>query len=210
VTSHSAAERAALVQALCEAGPESPTLCTGWTTRDLAAHLVARERRPDSGPGLLVPAFAGWTERVRRQVARRPYPQLLDQIAGGPPWTSPFALPGADAAANLSEQFVHCEDVRRAADGWTPRPLPADRQQALWQMLASRGRMMLRRSPVPVTLVTPAGERAEARPGRDGVQLTGEPAELLLYVFGRGTHAQVRLDGPDQAVHRFEQTSFSV
>ena len=39
------------VVALCdlfeEVGPDAPTLCGDWTTRDLAAHLVMRERRPD-------------------------------------------------------------------------------------------------------------------------------------------------------------------
>jgi uncharacterized protein (TIGR03085 family) len=210
VTSHSAAERAALVDALRAAGPDAPTLCAGWTTRDLAAHLVARERRPDSDLGLVLPVFAGWTERVRLGMARRPYPELLEQIAGGPPLLSVFSLPGADATTNLSEHFVHCEDVRRATDGWTPRPLPARRQQALWQMQTARGGLLWRRSPVPVTLQTPDGERAEVRPGTDGVQLTGEPAELMLYAMGRGTNSQVQLDGPEAAVSRFQQTSFSV
>ncbi|WP_346995752.1 maleylpyruvate isomerase N-terminal domain-containing protein, partial [Dietzia sp. SLG310A2-38A2] len=39
-------ERSALVETMRAAGPEAPTLCAGWTTRDLAAHLVVREARP--------------------------------------------------------------------------------------------------------------------------------------------------------------------
>jgi uncharacterized protein (TIGR03085 family) len=210
VTTHSAAERAALVEALRAAGPDAPTLCEGWTARDLAAHLIARERRPDSGPGLLIPALAGWTERVRKGIARRPYPELLDLIAGGPPWTSPYALPGADAAANLAEHFVHCEDVRRACQGWAPRDLPEQRQRAFWKVLGARGRYSFRRSPVPVSLVTPDGSTVEVRPGEGGVRLTGEPAELLLHAYGRGTHALVQVDGPADAVRRFERTSFGV
>ena len=210
MTTHSAAERAALVDALRAAGPEAPTLCAGWTAHDLAAHLVARERRPDSTLGLLVPAFASWTERVRKNIARRPYPELLDQIAGGPPRTSPFALPGVDASVNLGEHFVHCEDVRRAAPNWAPRGIPDQRQRALWKLLGSRGKLFLRDSPVPATLATPDGRTIEARPGDGGVRLTGEPAELVLYTYGRGVHAQVQVDGSPEALRRFEQVSFGV
>lgn len=37
-------ERAALAALLEDSGPDGPTLCEGWLTRDLAAHLVLRER----------------------------------------------------------------------------------------------------------------------------------------------------------------------
>ena len=40
-------ERKALADLLAALGPDAPTLCTGWETRDLAAHIVLRERRPD-------------------------------------------------------------------------------------------------------------------------------------------------------------------
>ena len=32
---------------LKDLGPNQPTLCEGWRTADLAAHLVLREHRPD-------------------------------------------------------------------------------------------------------------------------------------------------------------------
>jgi len=99
VPSFASIERARLVEALRAAGPDAPTLCEGWTTRDLAAHLVARERRADSGPGLVLGPFSGWTERVRRQYAARDFEELVRLVASGPPLLSPFSLPGADAAA---------------------------------------------------------------------------------------------------------------
>jgi uncharacterized protein (TIGR03085 family) len=197
-----AIERGQLVDALREAGPDADTLCAGWTTRDLAAHLVARERRPDSGPGILVPAFAGWTERVRRGYARRPYPELLDLVAGGPPWTSPFALPGVDGLVNLTEHFVHCEDVRRAAADWQPRELADGLQDAIWSTLTSRGRMLFRRAGAGVTLRTPDGRETDVHGGDRRVTLTGEPAELLLFAFGRGAHARVEFDGDEEAVRQ--------
>ena len=50
--SYSREERLALCALLDETGPDAPTLCEGWTTGDLAAHLVLRERRPDAAAGV--------------------------------------------------------------------------------------------------------------------------------------------------------------
>ena len=44
-------ERWALCDLLTELGPDSPTLCAGWRSADLAAHLLTRERRPDTALG---------------------------------------------------------------------------------------------------------------------------------------------------------------
>ena len=41
-----ARERAQVCLRFDELGPDAPTLCEGWTTFDLAAHLVVRERNP--------------------------------------------------------------------------------------------------------------------------------------------------------------------
>ena len=89
MTGHARAERGQLAELLRQLGPDAPTLCGDWTTADLAAHLVVRDRRRDSGPGLLVPALAGWTETVRRgALASRGYQELVDKVAQ-PPWWSP-------------------------------------------------------------------------------------------------------------------------
>ncbi|HAP89500.1 MAG TPA: TIGR03085 family protein, partial [Arthrobacter bacterium] len=37
--------REVLAETLLAAGPDAPTLCRGWRTRDLAAHLYLRERK---------------------------------------------------------------------------------------------------------------------------------------------------------------------
>ncbi|OYV23782.1 MAG: hypothetical protein B7W97_02165, partial [Mycobacterium sp. 20-66-4] len=57
-------ERAALVETMRSLGPDAATLCDGWTTRDLAAHLVIREYRPDAAPGILIPFFARHTAKT--------------------------------------------------------------------------------------------------------------------------------------------------
>jgi len=203
MTSFSALERARLADALEATDPAAPTLCEGWTARDLAAHVVVRERRPDSTPGLLLRPFAGWTDRVRRGYAQRPYPDLIELIRTGPPATSPFALPGADAAANLTEFFVHCEDVRRgtfAAGEVHPVELAPGLQDELWRRLLRQGGLLFKRAKTGVVLATPDGREHPASRGRQSVRLVGEPGELLLVAFGRGRAADVRQEGPPEAI----------
>lgn len=201
-------ERAALCDLLEAVGPDGPTLCEGWTTLDLAAHLVVRERRPDTGPGLLVPAFAGWTERVRSQAKGRGYAKLVDQVRNGPPTLSPFAL--LDDAVNAMEYFIHHEDVRRAQIGWEPRDLPADVQQGLWKRVASGARLAMRKAPVGVVLRRPEGTSAVAHKGTPSVTVVGPPAELALFSSGRKGAARVELEGEPDAVEQLEAASFGL
>jgi uncharacterized protein (TIGR03085 family) len=205
-----AIERVHLVEALRAAGPDAATACAGWTAHDLAAHLVARERRPDSGPGILLPVLAGWTEQVRRRYTRRPFEELVHLIETGPPWTSLFALPGVDGAVNLTEHFVHCEDVRRAAPNWQPRELAPGLSDALWKILSTRGRMLFRQAPSGIVLATADGRQAQVTRGGPAVTITGEPAELTLYAFGRRDHAQVTLTGERTTLDRLRDTRFGV
>ena len=117
-------ERTALCALLDETGPGAPTLCEGWRTVDLAAHLVLRERRPDAAAGVMGGPLAGYTQRVQRGlIARMPYRQLVDEFRNGPPKLSAFRIPGVDERANVVEFFVHHEDVRRAQPDWQPREL---------------------------------------------------------------------------------------
>jgi uncharacterized protein (TIGR03085 family) len=203
-------ERAALCALLEETGPRAPTLCEGWQTLDLAAHLVLRERRPDAAAGVMGGPLAGHTERVRRTlIDRTPYQQLVDEIRNGPPRLSVFALPGMDERLNTVEYFVHHEDVRRGADGWQPRDLSEGLTDALWQRL-SASKLLFRRSPVGVELarddlITDRGQRQvrmTARARTPVVTVTGHPAELILWALGRTGAAQVRLDGNTDAVRQ--------
>jgi uncharacterized protein (TIGR03085 family) len=191
-------ERSALVATFREVGPQAPTLCEGWNTTDLAAHLVVRERRLDATPGIMLPFLAGHTAKVQDKVARSTgWEALVDLVSSGPPIYSPFKL--IDPVANLGEMFIHHEDVRRAVDGWQPRALDASTAGQLRRQLGLMGRLMLSKLPAQVSLETPAGERI-ARVGRgDAVTITGEPQELLLFVAGRDA-VRLRFDGDPQAV----------
>ena len=214
--SHSDAERHALANALTQAGPGAATLCAGWTTNDLAAHLVVRELRPDAIPGRMLPQrnpLHRWTTRVERNYANQDFDQLVHTFRTGPHRLSWASLPGMDARLNLLEHVVHCEDVRRAVAEWEPRDLPLVRQRAVWAAICQTGRMLLRRSPVPVTFTTVDGATSQivagtggssnARGTLPGVVVTGAPVELALYAFGRGEHTEVELDGPPDALTLF-------
>jgi uncharacterized protein (TIGR03085 family) len=200
-------ERAALAALLEETGPDAPTLCEGWQTRDLVAHLVLRERRPDAAVGVMGGPLAGYTARVQRQfLDRYSYPELIALFKAGPPALSPFAIPGADEAANTVEYFVHHEDVRRAAEGWAERPDDAGLSDALWKRLKG-ARLFLRAAPTGVVLAREDSGTLDlivAKNASPSVTVTGAPAELTLWSMGRVSAANVTLDGPDGAVEKLK------
>ena len=72
MTTHAQRERLLLADLLERSGPDDPTLCEGWTTRDLAAHVVVRERRGDAAAGLVIPRLADRLERVSRSTPPSP------------------------------------------------------------------------------------------------------------------------------------------
>lgn len=191
-------ERAALVEAMRATGPDAPTLCAGWTTRDLAAHLVVRERRLDAAPGILVPQLAGYTERVQQQVTdSTDWTTLLDRIASGPPLLSPFKL--LDPLINVAEMFIHHEDVRRAQPGWEPRNLDDETANAVARQVSTMARMTMSRSPARVALTTPEGRTLATAGKGPAVTVTGAPGELLLFIAGRD-QARVEFTGDESAV----------
>lgn len=191
-------ERSQLVRTLTAAGENAPTLCGDWTARELAAHLVVRERRLDAGPGIFLPFLSGYTDKVQAGVAARPFDDLVDDIRTGPPIWSPFKL--LDPVINVSEMFVHHEDVRRAGPGWTPRTLPAGMQNRLWMLAGLVGRLAYSKSPVGVTLKSTDGKTATVKKaGGRNVVLEGEPSELALHAFGRSA-VHLEFEGSDDDV----------
>lgn len=210
MTAYAQTERAELAALLGQVGPEAPTLCGEWNTADLAAHLVVRDRRPDSGPGLLLPALAGWTESVRRAALKSDsYPELVDKVAH-PPWWSPISNPVLHETVNLMEYFIHHEDVRRAQPEWQPRELPAEMERHLWARLGML-KAMLRRTRATVTLAaSPYGELTTGQGGDAQVRITGKPSELVLFCSGRQEHARVEIEGPDAVVAKLRSANFGL
>ena len=208
---HATAERQALADTLRRVGPQAPTLCGEWSTAQLAAHLVLRERSVvELGGRLPVAVLQARAEHLVHDVAtRRPYAEIVDTFAAGPSWRgqhlpSPVAwfwsLPPVTEFANLLEYVVHHEDVRRAQPDWTARNLPADLQAAVWQRLRLLARATLRAVPVGLALQWPEHGRIVTRRAKhDGtaVTITGDPVELALFAFGRLPQALVQWEGSE-------------
>ncbi len=194
------AERQALCDEFERVGPDAPTLDEGWTTRDLAAHLVVRERRPDAAVGIFGGPLARRLERVQSEVGAKPWSEVVGLVRSGPPRWSPMALAPVDAATNTVEFFVHHEDVRRAQPGWAPRTLDGELEAALWRSLSRTGRMVARRAPVPFDVTTPDGRRLTMKRGEAPLTVSGPVGELVMFVNGRQSESRVDVIGPDDRV----------
>jgi uncharacterized protein (TIGR03085 family) len=205
-------ERAALAQALREAGPDAPTLCTGWQSRHLAAHVVLRESAPLVAAGASLRPLHAHAERRVAQLADRSsdwagYAALVERVARGPARWSPMSRMGD--GANLLEFFIHTEDVRRGAGPVPPRTLEPEHAQAMWRQLALAAGLMYRTAGVGIVLVVPGGpRRAVRRPrGEAGtVIVRGEVGELALHAFGREGAAHVDVLGDPADVEQLQRS----
>ena len=204
-------ERARLSDLFDELGPQAPTLLEPWTTRDLAAHLVLRERDPIAGPGLVLPG--GWgrlSERRRRALAQRDFAWLTATIRSGPP-PGFFRIGWVRRVPNLNELFVHHEDVRRA-NGRGPRTGEQAMDEALWRNVNRAPWFLARRLHGAGLELQWAGtaQTVRARRGEPTARIAGPPGELLLYLFGRQSAAHVEVSGPDAAIEAVRRAGFGM
>lgn len=198
-------ERTALCDLLLETGPDAPTLCEGWTTADLAAHLIVRENDPIGAFGILIEPLSALTDKRMAEVhARDDWPGTIERLRQGPARFSVFRIPGVDEGANAVEFFVHHEDVRRAATPPAPpRELDAETEEFFWKRLKLLGRAFFRKVDVGVALERPGGRPEDAlrvHPGQRVVTIVGHPSELLLFANGRRAAAHVEFIGEDNAI----------
>jgi uncharacterized protein (TIGR03085 family) len=203
-------ERSELCDLALQVGGDQPTLCEGWTVKDLVVHLLVRERSP-AAVGIAVAPLAGLTEREYRRVGRGDFPVLVEKLRNGPPALSPYAVPKVEAIVNTVEFFVHHEDIRRAQPEWTPRSLGEDEEKLLWSMVRTAGKRMTRKAPVGLTIENSVtGSRAVLREGSPSVVVRGLPSEITLFLFGRQPQARVELLGDDDAVARLSSTPLGI
>ena len=201
-------ERDELCDLVLSLGPEAPTLCEGWTTLDLAAHLAVREREPLAGPGILIERFAGFTERRQEARAANGLEAVVAELRQPPLF--PWRVPKLRTLLNLNEYVIHHEDVRRA-NGLGPRTDRPDLDEAVWNLVQGAGKLAARRiDGGGLDVATPDGQRATLKKGEPTVTLTGRPVELALYLAGRKAAAQVELGGPPAAVAAVEQARFGI
>lgn len=207
-------ERQELCDLFDQLGPDAPTLCEGWTTADLAAHLVIREHDPLAAPGLLLEGRLGpvgdkLAEVTRSHMERevqRGYDTVVERVRTGPP--PPLRFAPIRARMNFSEFLIHHEDVRRA-NGQPPRTDRPDLDAQVWKLLKPMARLLLRKAkPVGVVLRTDEGQESTATKGAHQVVVSGGAVELLLFCYGRPS--EVTLEGSDEAVSALRATSLGI
>jgi uncharacterized protein (TIGR03085 family) len=201
-------ERDELCDLMLSLGPEAPTLCEGWTTLDLAAHLAVREREPLAGPGILIERFAGFTERRQEARAAKGLDAVVAELRTPPPF--PWRVPKLRTLLNLNEYVIHHEDVRRA-NGMGARTDRPDLEDAVWNLVQGAGKLAARRiEGAGLAIATPDGRQATLKKGEPVATLTGRPIDLALYLAGRTSAAEVSLDGPAEAVATVRSARFGL
>ena len=200
MTSYAKEERNLLCDLMEQLGPDAPTLCAGWSAKDLAGHLIIRESRPDALPGILLPPFSGHTERIQDNIVNRPFDQVIDTLRKGPPLYSPYHFGPIDEAVNTMEMFIHHEDVRRGQPDWQPRQLDRGLEKMLWSRFRLMRRLLLRKVRAPVRIEPNGFRPAGSTDISQCVILSGEPSELIMFATGRQDHAIVNMRGNDEMI----------
>lgn len=199
-------ERHQLADLLFEVGPLAPTLCEGWDAFDLVAHLFVRENR--TAKQLMVMMNPRLRDEMLLRAAKQQYgfAALVRKFREGPQGASPFRLPFMENFANTAELFIHHEDVRRAgADPLPPRTFDDEGTKALTKALKRMAPLALRKAPFGVDLLLPSEERIAVKRHRR-VGIAGEPGEILLYIAGRTSVAQVDVSAKPEDVERLERS----
>jgi hypothetical protein len=79
---------------------------------------------------------------------------------------------------NTIEFFIHVEDVRRAQNGWDPRPLSPELADALWARVGAGG--MAKKVAATIQL-TSLGREPKQRGTGPSVVIDGDPGEHTMF-----------------------------
>ena len=200
VWQHTDARRAALADLLEELPAESwgvPSLCAGWTVRDVAAHLsLAQARLRDVLPWFL--RTGSYDGMVRESAVHLPdsHEQIVARLRSfvGTRRTAPFVTP----LEPLLDVLVHAQDICVPL-GVDHRVPPAAAVVAVERVLRLNERPMIRLRPAlrGVRLVATDADWAWG----EGRVVRGQTRWLLLAVAGREA-ALEKLDGDLEALAR--------
>lgn len=198
-------ERTEMCALMLELGPDAPTLNEGWNVLDLAAHLVTREHDLWAAGGII---WGGPFAVALEWAMDRRRSQGLDRLVATIRQGEPFWWRPLPDGAQLTEYFIHHEDVRRP-NGLAPRTDRPDLDRKLSRLVAVSARTMLRKVSSGVTLRS-AGETLAEHGAEPRAVLEGPPGELLLYLSGRREAAFVDLSGDADTVAALDQASLGL
>ena len=208
------AERAALANSLSAAGASAHAGCGSWTARDLAAHLAAEERlggvstfiaRSLVARGIAVPAPPRLVEFAIRREHRYGFTGLIDRLRRPVPR---LLLRSRVAPLTLFEYWTHHDDL--AATNGAEHPAPATLRQAIAPLLRYQHTKLPAGAAVRVStddgrVVASVGPQTD-----QAVLVQGTPANLVRWLAGRQTRADVNLTGPTAHVQALRTFTGSI
>ncbi len=186
------AERTDLADFLASLTPqdwEAPSLCTGWTVKDVVAHIVSYEELGTLG---LLKRFAkGWIVRANQvgvdEFAALSPQQLLEFLGGH---LQPRGLTaGFGGMIALVDGTIHHQDIRRSLG--RPRSVPADRLERVLGLVPGNPRLGAGRRIRGLRLRATDIDWAHGH----GPEVIGPGEALLMAMTGRPA-ALADLDGP--------------
>lgn len=193
-------QRALLCDLFLELGPFAPTLCEGWKTQDLAAHLWIREHKPLSLLGVASERFSDLTKRIQMEALHtHGFPELVERLRKPSLLMRPM-----DSVVNGAEYFIHHMDVLRANDR-DQQISPRD-ENSLRKPLKMFATRAAKSYGDRLVIDTNDGKQLELGQGTRPVHLVGKPSEALLFVAGRTDHAKVDIIGEPDAVKKFTES----
>lgn len=190
---------------------KADTLCAGWNVEDLAAHLLVRERgNPLARAGILVSFLHHYHDRGIEKTKSIGHTAMIKRLSNPPAWIPGFST-------NLIELYVHNEDLLRGGLKRS-RKIDDELAMALAGFVPTLARFALRRLPKPMLITvqeTLTGDEVEVQRGTTSgdaphLIIRGQPGELVLLFMGRGRHAQVEVDGDDEALASYRLTDVGV
>ena len=189
------AARDRFVDAARAAGPDAPTLCSGWTVRHLVGHLLTLRDDPLSWPGVALPRLAGLTERRMAAATASGFEDALTRLAEGSPFMPMvFESPRSAWGHHLGEYAAHTEDVVRA-NALPPTMVDGVTDDALWRRARVAARRLHRRSGGLVLERADTGAVARVLPGASTRHVVGVPLDLLVWAHRGAGPAGVRVIG---------------
>lgn len=163
-------------------GWASPSLCAGWSVRDLVVHLLMPYELSAPRFGVLMLRNGFRFDRLADRWARhdrRPPAQLRAALATI--GDRPFGVPGAPAEAPLSHLVIHAQDAYRPLGVPSPTD-PDDARVVLEQLTTPAGRRAV--SPDLVGGLSFAATDSAWHCG-EGPQVSGAGPALLSTLMGR-------------------------
>lgn len=209
-------ERASLIDTLARVGGDKPTLCDGWTTKDLLHHLLIREIQPLTALAAKLPIdqLSRSSKNRLAELEEASFDDLLARFRDGRQPYSPLRFNKVDSFMNTLEYAIHHEDVLRAQEPPIHRALTHEDNQVIHGALKVASKVLLRKVPVAVTLVCPGFDPIDVGSGtkkeRGTVRIVGEPIDVLLYISGRSKAAQVTFEGDEELIGELTRTRLAM